>query len=286
MGLGTNHLTGTTHDTWAPSIWSAETLKARESALVLAPLVRRYDRDIKTKGQTVEIPNLSNLTANVKNANTQVTLNAVTETKTQILINQHYESSVMIEDFADAQSAYEMASQYREKAGYAISEKIDRFIAEAMVTGFASQSVGTYGSAITYAICLDAKQELDEAKAPLTERYWVVTPKGHRDLLGVNEFIRYDAMGASGQPSAIKTGKVGTILGSEVMMSQNLVVTAGTPVQNNNFYFHKEAYALAVQKELKFEMQRKTEYLGDLIVCQALWGGSILRADHGVLVKS
>ena len=285
MGLGTNHLTGTTHDTWAPSIWAAETLKARESTLVLAPLVRRYDRDIKTKGQTVEIPNLSNLTANAKVANTQVTLNAVTETKTQIVINQHFESSVMIEDFADAQSAYEMASQYREKAGYAISEKIDRFIAEAMVSGF-TQEVGTYGTALTYDVCLDAKLELDEAKAPLNERVWVVTPKGHRDLLNIDEFIRFDAMGASGQPSSIKTGRVGHILGSDVVMSQNLVVTAGTPVENNSFYFHKEAYALAMQKEPKFEMQRKTEYLGDLIVCQALWGGTILRADHGVLVKS
>jgi hypothetical protein len=284
MGLGTDHLTGTTHDTWAPNIWAAETLKARESNLVLAPLVRRYDRDIKSKGQTVEIPNLSNLSAHVKNANAQVTLNAVTETKTTININQHYEASVMIEDFADAQSAYEMAAQYREKCGYAIAEEIDSFIATAMVGGLSS--VGTFGTAISYATALDAKLALDVAKAPLTERYWVVTPKGHRDLLNVNEFIRYDAMGASGQPSAIKTGKVGTILGSEVMMSQNLVVVAGTPVENNNLYFHKEAYALAMQKEPKFEMQRKTEYLGDLVVCQALWGGAILRADHGVVVRS
>jgi hypothetical protein len=285
MALGTDQVTGTTIATWRPNIWSKELLAARESNLVLAKLVRRYDRDIKSKGQSVEIPNLSNIVANAKVANTQVTLNAPTETKTTININQHFESSVLVEDFADAQSAYDTHSAYRGKAGYAIAEKIDNFIAVDMTTNF-TQEVGSYGTAINYAVMTDAKQKLDEAKAPLSERYIVVTPKGHRDLLNVAEFIRYDAMGASGQPSPINTGKVGTILGSEVYMSQNLVVTAGTPVQNNSLYFHKEAYALAVQKDVKVEMQRKTEYLGDLIVASALWGGTVLRGDHGVLVKS
>ena len=285
MALGSDQITGTTLANWRPNVWSQEVLRARESNLVLANLVKRYDRDIKSKGQTVEIPNLSNLAANAKVANTQVTLNAPTETKTTITINQHFESSVLVEDFADAQSAYDTHAEYREKTGYAIAEKIDNFIAVNMEADF-TQTVGTYGTPLTYDVFLDAKEDLDEAKAPLTERYLVVTPHGHRDMLSVDEFIRYDAMGASGQPSAIKTGKVGTILGSEVYMSQNLVVTAGTPTENNNLYFHREAYALAVQKQPKTEMQRKTEYLGDLIVTSALWGGDVLRVDHGVVVRN
>jgi len=284
MALGSDHITGTTGNVFRPNIWSQSTLKARESNLVLAKLVRRYDRDIKSAGQTVEIPNLSNISANAKVANTQVTLNAPTETKTTVTINQHWESSVLVEDFVDAQAAYDLAVEYREKAGYAIAEKVDNFIASDMTTNF-TQTVGSYGTAIDYDDILDGKLLLDVAKAPMTERYLVVTPKGHRDLLSVDEFIRYDAMGASGQPSAIKTGKVGMVVGFEVFMSQNLVVTAGTPVENNSLMFHREAYALAMQKDPRFEMQRKTEYLGDLIVCSALWGGKVLRADHGVTVK-
>lgn len=284
MPLGSNQITGTSIANWRPNVWASEVLRARESNLVLANLVKRYDRDIAAKGQTVEIPNLSNLTAYAKAINTQVTLNAPVETKTTITINQHWESSVVVEDFADAQSAYDTHAEYRQKTGYAIAEKIDNFIAVEMEDDF-TQTVGAYGTALTYETFLDAKEDLDVAKAPLTERYLVVTPHGHRDLLNIDEFIRYDAMGASGQPSAIKTGKVGTILGSEVYMSQNLVVTAGSPVQNNNLYFHREAFALAVQKQPKTEMQRKTEYLGDLIVTSALWGGAVLRNDHGVVVR-
>lgn len=284
MALGTDNITGTSIANWRPNIWSQETLKARESALVLAGLVKRYDRDIATKGQTVEIPNLSNLTAHAKVANTQVVLNAPVEGKTTITIDQHWEASVLIEDFAEVQSAYDAASEYREKTGYAIAEKMDSFIATDMKNSF-SQTVGTYGTALSYSTVLDAKQKLDEAKAPMTERYFVVTPKGHRDLLNIDQFVRYDAMGAASQPSGFSTGRVGMVLGNDVYMSQNLVVTAGTPTQNNCLFFHREAYALAVQTAPKTEMQRKTEYLGDLIVTQALWGGEVLRVDHGVLVK-
>lgn len=283
MALGTDHVTGTSIANWRPNIWTSEILAARESNLVLAPLVKRYDRDITSKGQTVEIPKLDNLTANAKVANTQVTLNSNVESKVTINIDQHYEASVMVEDFSDAQSAYDTHSEYRKKTGYAIAEEMDNFIATEMTDNF-SQSEGSAGTALTYAVILDAKQTLDEAKTPLTERYLVVTPKGHRELLEIDEFIRYDAMGASGQPSGFKTGKVGTVVGVEVYMSQNLVVESGTPDTHNNLFFHKEAFALAVQKTPKTETQRKTEYLGDLIVTQALWGGAVLRDDHGVKV--
>jgi len=257
-------------------VWASEVLAARESNLVLANLVKRYDRDVMSKGDTIHVPNLSNLVAHAKVANTEVVLNGITEGEVVINIDQHWEASVLIEDITDVQSQYDMQVEYRAKTGYAIAEKIDNFIAVEMTANF-TQEVGAFATAITYEAVLAAKLALDVAKAPLSERYFVVTPEGHRDLLNVDEFIRYDAMGASGQPSPIKTGKVGTLLGNEVYMSQNL--------EGVSLFFQKEAFALAVQKSPVTEKQRKTEYLGDLIVTQAIWGGSVLRTDHGVRVK-
>lgn len=278
-------ITGTTAAVFRPDIWAANILKARESNLVLVPLVAHYDREIQSQGQTVQIPNLSNLTAHAKSENTSVTLNTPTETKTTITINQHWETSVMIEDFAEIQAAYDLAAAYTEKCGYAMAEKMDNFVAAAMTSG-ATTSVGTYGSALTYANVISAKQSLDTAKAPLTDRAIVVTPKGQADLLQIDQFTRYDAMGAASAPSPFEVGKVGQILGFPVYMSQNLVVTAGSPIQNNSLMFHKEAYAIAVQKDVSIERQRKTEFLADLVVASALWGGAVLRADHLVLMKS
>lgn len=285
MALGTNQVTATTLDAWAPNVWSSEVLRATESNLVLVPLVKHYDRDIKSKGQTVEIPNMSNLSANAKAANTQVTLNAPTETKTTITINQHYEASALIEDISDAQSAYDTINEYRQKAGYAIAEEMDHFVAQTMADNF-TESVGSYGTAISYDTLRSGKLKLDEAKAPFSERYLVVTAQGLSELLDVDEFTRSDFVGNDDSSSPFKNGKVGMVLGFEVYMSQNLEIDAGTPEENNHLMFHKEAFAIAVQQSPKVERQRKTEYLGDLVVCSALWGGAVLRDDHGVIVRS
>ena len=65
----------------------------RERALVMAPLVARYDNEVKQKGDYVHIPNVSELTANDKDANSEVTLNVPTETESTISINVHKECS-------------------------------------------------------------------------------------------------------------------------------------------------------------------------------------------------
>lgn len=285
MGLGTDQMTGTTLSVFRPNIWSLETLKARESNLVLVPLVKHYDREVRSSGQTVEIPNLSNLSANLKVANTQVTLQAPTETKTTITINQHYESSFLLEDFAEIQSAYDAAAEYTQKTGYALAEKMDSFVATNMTSG-ASKTIGAAGTALTDTLILTANRYLDDAKAPSTERYFVVTPQGKQELLSIDKYVRYDALGVPGDANSIRNGRIGQIYGVEVYMSQNLQVDAGTPTTQNHLMFHKEAFAIAVQKNVTFEEQRKAEYLGTLYVAQSLWGGKILRSDHAVRVKS
>ena len=247
----------------------------------MVPRIKHYDRDVKSAGQTVEIPNLSNLTANKKVANTQVTLNGPTETKTTITINNHYESSFLLEDMAEAQSAYDAASEYTAKTGYALAEKMDLSVVDE-ITDNATYAAGAYGTALNDTTILVANRYLDEAKVPTTDRTLAVTPQGKQEMLAIDKFVRYDALGTG---TAIINGKIGTIYNDEVVMSQNLRITAATPTQNNNLLFHKEACAIAIQKDIKFESQRKTEYLGTLYVASSLWGVEMLRHDAAVVVK-
>ena len=285
MALGTNQVTVTTGAVFNPAIWSKEALLARESNLVLVPLVKHYDRDIRSAGVTLEIPNVSNLTANLKVANTQVTLNAPSETKTTVTINQHYECSLLIEDIEDAHSAYDLAKEYTAKTGYALAEKMDGFVAATLNAG-GTYTIGQYGAVLNDQVILAANRYLDDAKAPQSKRYLVVSPQGKQEMLNIDKYIRYDAIGISGSSNSIMSGQIGEIYGVKVFMSQNLVVTAATPTQNNHLFFQEEAMALAVQRDVKFASQRKEEYLGTLYVASALWGGAILRASHIVTIKS
>ena len=122
-------MTVTTGANFIPEVWSAEVLRAVESNLVLAKQVKRYDSDVKSYGDTIHVPNLSNLTANAKVAGALVTAQAPTEDKKDISIDQHYESSFYVEDILKVQSRYDLMSEYTSKAGYAIAAKIDSLIA-------------------------------------------------------------------------------------------------------------------------------------------------------------
>src|SRR3990167_11215183 len=175
MALGANHMTTTTGDVFRPEVWSMEVLRATENALVMAPLVKRFDSLVTGKGDTINIPNLTNLTASDKTASAQVTLQSPTEINTQILINKHKEASFLVEDILKVQSNYDLMAEYTSKAGFAIAETVDTDLL-AEYANFTNSDVGTYGSDITDAVLLAADEAIDLANAPQEDRFLVIYP--------------------------------------------------------------------------------------------------------------
>jgi hypothetical protein len=283
-GSGNVNIGATAGSVFRPNVWSKEVLTFVKSNLVLLPLVKHYDADVKSSGQTLEIPNVSAISANLKSQNTVVTLNYNTETKTTITLNKHYESSFLVEDLVKVQSAYDLRSDYTQAAAYAIAEKVDASIATDMTTEFKSDGYvcGAYGTAISDAVILAVNRYLSENKAPRTDRSLVVHPKGEAELLAIDKFVRYDALGTG---EAIKNGKLGTIYGNEVFMSQNLVYLDTATDEYNSLLFHKEAWAIAMQVEPRTQAQYKQEYLGWLVTVDVLYGHTQLRPGFGYVVK-
>lgn len=139
------NITTTTGAVFIPEVWSVETLRAAENALVMAPIVKRYDALVKSRGDTIHIPNISNLTANTKTQGSEVTTQAVTETETSISISTWVETSFEIEDIVKTQSQYDLRTEYTEKAGFAIAEKVDTDLL-GLYSSLTSTDVGTYGT--------------------------------------------------------------------------------------------------------------------------------------------
>ena len=263
-----------------PNIWSKEVLMFVKSNLVLLPLIRHYDSDVKSAGQTVEIPNVTAITANIKSQNTVVTLNYNTETKTTITINRHYESSFLVEDILAAQSNYSTRSDYTQAAAYAIAEKVDNDIARVMTAAFTGY--GAFGTAINDNLILTVNRYLSENKAPRTDRSIVVHPKGEAEMLAIVKYVRYDALGTG---EAIKNGKLGTIYGNTVYMSQNLVFLDTATDEYSSLFFHKEAAAIAMQVSPRTQAQYKQEHLGWLVTVDVLYGVSALRSNFGFVIR-
>lgn len=280
---GNVNIGATAGSVFRPNVWSKEVLMFVKENLVLLPLVKHYDADVKSGGQTLEIPNVSAITANLKQQNTVVTLNYNTETKTTITLDQHYESSFLVEDLVKTQAKYDVRSDYTQAAAYAIAEKVDSILATAMTSAFTGY--GAYGTALNDNLILTVNRYLSENKAPRSDRSIVVHPKGEAEFLAIDKYVRYDALGVGGDANSIKNGKIGEIYGAQVFMSQNLVYLDTATDEYSSLFFHKEAFAIAMQQEPRTQAQYKQEHLGWLVTVDVLFGLKQLRSGFGFVLK-
>ena len=292
-------MTITTGDVFLREVWSRETQRAVEATVVLANLVKRFDSELTEGGDLLRVPIVSNLTANAKSANTQVTLNAPTESQFTMNINRHFEASYLVEDRLKVQSKYNLLEQYSGKAGYAIGQRIDQDLAD-LYSGL-SQNVGNSTTDITDANIVRAIQYLDDANAPQTDRFFVIKPAGLAHIRLIDKFSRWDGLGIAPTPAAGAgglanvtsvvrrigpNGFVGTIYNLEVYMSTNLTEESGTSDTVHNLIFQKEAFALGLQQKPRMQFQYKQEYLGNLATTDAIWGYAEYRDTFGVDFRS
>src|SRR3990167_155114 len=290
MPLGTLQQTTTTGANFIPEIWSPEILRATENALVMAPLVKRFDSMVTGKGDTIHIPNLSNLTATSKSANVSVTLQAQTESVTNISIDQHYESSFLVEDILKVQSNYDLMGEYTSKAGESIARRIDTDLL-GTYSSFTNTDVGAYGSDITDAVILAAAEAIDLANAPMEDRALIIYPPQKTALARIDKFVKSDYLGQYQNATVVRTGPNsrfmwGDIYGVPVYYTRQVTSTAGTPTQYHNIMFHKEAIALALQLAPRTQSDYILEYLGNLVVVDTIYGYSAIRPTFGIEVRS
>jgi len=275
-------ITATTGAVMIPEVWSAKMIVARENYLVAAKCVERYDDEVAQFGDTIHIPEVSNLVATAVSAGTDVTYQAVTENEKTIAITEHWETSFLIHDRFSAQSKYRYADKMAEKAGYALGSKVD-----AKILGFygsATSYVGDGSTAITEKNIIKANRLLDSANVPASDRHFIVESYGKAQLNNIDHFILYTATGQASPAvgNGKQTNDYGDIWGVTVHVSNDVQVATATPNVVHGLFFHKEAIGLAIQKNISTETQRLAYKLADLWVSQVLFGAAVLRPDHMV----
>lgn len=284
------NMTTTTGAVFIPEVWSLETLRAAEKALVMAPMVKRYDSLVRGRGDTIHIPNISNLTANDKTQGSSVTTQTVTETETQISVNQWKEVSFEIEDILKVQSNYDLRSEYTAKAGYAIGQAVDSDLM-GLYSSLTTTPVGEYGNDITDDVLVAAIERLDLVDAPLEDRNFVMFPSQKSAVMKLDKFVSAYHLGNVNQASPILTGPSrrwlwGEIYGVPFYYTNQVSTTAGTPTQLHNLLFHKEAFALALQMAPRTQASYWQQDLAWLITCDVIYGYSVLRSTFGVEVRA
>jgi hypothetical protein len=292
--MATGNVTVTTAANFIPEIWSKDAKIAVESNLVYAKRVlRQFEAELEF-GDTLHIPDISNLTVGDKTANTDVTFETITEGKTDITVDKHKYAAFKIEDIVKIQANQDLMARYTGKIGYGLAKVMDSSLG-ALYSGF-SQSVGTQGSAVSDTNIRRAVQYLDDADAPAGERSWVVKPSAISDILGTDKFVRADAVGYLMQMSPIISGMLargesnpaevkgyfGQIYGVSVFVSTNVASSGTSPITYHNLFFHREAMALVVQADIRVQTDYNIRSLADEVVGDVLYGVSEYRDAFGV----
>ncbi|MGD9581587.1 MAG: phage capsid protein [Vampirovibrionia bacterium] len=278
MGLGNNHLTTTTSAEFIPAVWINEVRAAREANLVMAKRVKLINHKNKP-GDTLNIPDVSALTAQDKVAETEVSLQSPTETKFSVSINKWKHVAFLIEDMVKVQSATNLRKEYTDKAGFAVAKAVDSDLL-ALYSSL-TQSTGSSSIDIDEETVLEAKKQLDEADAPRSDRTLLVAPSQEKSLLRIPRFTEADKIADSGK--ALKEGMLGRIHGFDVFVSTNIPVVGTT---TKNIAFHKDAFVLATQSYPRVQAAYVLEYLGTLVVVDEIYGVSVFRNDHAVVINS
>ena len=293
MALDGTYATGssvnnTNHATFIPKLWSDEILAEYEKSLVMKPLVKSLKMAGK-KGDTINIPMPLRGSANQKLTETQVTLVADTSSNKQIVVDQHWEYSRLIEDITSVQALASMRKFYTQDAGYALASKVDSDLIATAIANFTTVGHATANGLVTPAVAgsaedfsdqafRDAIQILDDNDVPMDNRKLVIPPAARNHIMGIDRYVSSDFVNGRG----VVNGKIGELYGVDVFVSTNLPANASS--EKPCLLFHTDALVIAEQMAVRTQTQYKQEYLADLMTADTLYGEDVYREDSGVVI--
>jgi N4-gp56 family major capsid protein len=298
MPLGTNNVVQSAVNTagFIPEVWSDEIIAAYKKNLVAANLFKKMSMKGK-KGDVMHFPSPARGSAAVKSASSQVTLIAESGTEKTVTINQHYEYSRLIEDFAEVQALSSLRRFYTDDAGYALATRIDTSLIELGRGAQAGSGTAAYnkaylagdgstlyvdgtniGTALTDAGLRRAIQRLDDSDVPMDGRFLIVPPSTRNTMMGL---ARFTEQAFVGDGATIRNGQIGDVYGVKVFVTTN-ADTATTTTTRVALLAHPEAFVLVDQLGVRVQTQYKQEYLGTLLTADTLYGVGELRDTSAV----
>jgi hypothetical protein len=293
MALDGTYATGdsvnnTNHASFIPKLWSDEIIAEYEKSLVMKPLIKSL-KMVGKKGDTINIPMPVRGSANQKLTETQVTLVADTSGNKQIVVDQHWEYSRLIEDITSVQALASMRKFYTQDAGYALATKVDSDLVATAIASFSTKGHSTDTGLVLPAVAgsagdfsdaafRDAIQILDDADVPMDNRKLVVPPAARNHIMGIDRYVSSDFVNGKG----VVNGKIGELYGINVYVSTNLPDNGEG--EKPCLLFHTDALVIAEQMAVRTQTQYKQEYLADLMTADTLYGEDVYRPDSGVVM--
>jgi hypothetical protein len=231
-----------------PSLIAKTALATLHHSLVFANLVwRDFDADFTGKqGDTVTIRKPATFTAEEFDRSNGIQLQEIKENSTTVELDTIANVSVPVTDEEMTLEIESFETQVLNGMVFAIAEKIDGDLAELAVdtaNGGGGGGVADGSTKPTDAY-RGALAILGRNKLPLTERFAVVSPEAHADVLGQDELIKVNE---SGTPNGLRNGLIGDLIGFRNYTTGVLGFGPGNKGEADGVAFHRQALALIVR---------------------------------------
>lgn len=267
-----------------PAITSAEVIEYREANLAFSGTVsNRYKDDAKV-GATIRwalitTPNSGAARSKAEGNDTSITFDVNTETAVTLTFNQWYYSAFDLEEMEENLSLIDIQKWYTKAAAYVVDVAVDDTLA-GLPDNF-TQTVGTLAVENTDDDVRRANQYLDDANAPGSDRFFVMSPAAKNGMLGVDRYASSDFNRGGG--ANLLTGEFGEIYGLRTMFSTNVEGT--NAAGHDNAIFHRDAIALGMRMSPKVREFDDIDTLSTQVAVSVLYGAVETRDDHGVWIK-
>ena len=129
-----------------------------------------------------------------------------------------------------------------------------------------------------------ARQYLNDANVPLSERSIVVSPAQEAGMLKLDRFIHSDyAVIHGSETDGLDRAYIGTFYRMPVYMSVN--VEGSNAAGHDNVMLQREAFALVMQMTPKMRSMYDIDFLVDKIAVEQIYGTKQMRGDHAVFMQ-
>jgi hypothetical protein len=215
-------------DAWVPEVWAQETLAILEEQMVVGNLIHKdFSDEISEFGDTVNTRRPNEYTAKRKGVNDDVTVQASSADNVAVVLNQHIHTSFTIKDKEQSLSFEDLIRVYLNPAALSIARKIDRILMGQVYQYFVNRpgvnkTVGQLEGLSTANVkrrILELGQSFDENKAPVMDRWAIVSPGTKTDILELDHFTGANTVGDDG--TALRSAALGELLGFNWAMAQN-----------------------------------------------------------------
>lgn len=285
-------------DSYIPEVWGERVNEFFRARLVAAPFFIDRSSEVSGGGDTLYTPNVTEFSASAKSNATAVTLNAPTDTKQTLSINNWYETSFAIEDreAAQVQRSFTLMERYTKNCAYSIAKVLDTAITT-LFKGF-SNAVGSSATNLADSDIRNAIAYLEANNVDSEEAAFFFHPNTFwKQLQGIDKFSL-----AINSPVNDPTGKMpkATLYGRPVYVTTQIQSDTSPSGARANALAHPDAIhwatsplgaggskgAMVGSMGVRVQSNYIPEYLSTVTTADILYGVVENRDTAGVYMKS